>query len=116
MTDRTRPLMFGYLRVHALAANVTREAIEAQFRAFAEAEGYEFVWVFVDQDRYAPSALDALIDAVKKYDATAVAVPSMDHLKVLGAPPPLAKLVQYATGAQVLAMDSAPATTIDATQ
>jgi hypothetical protein len=109
MTGTPKPLMFGYLRVHALAANVSRDDISAQFAAFAEAEGYALAGVFVDQDRTAPVALDALINAVKQYDARAVAVPTMDHLRVLGAPPPLAKLVQHATGAHVLAMDPEPA-------
>ncbi len=107
-TGTVRPLMFGYLRVHQLAAGVTREEIHAQFEEFATAEGYALGGVFVDQARYAPAALGALIDAVKQYDARAVAVPTIHHLEVLGAQPALDKFVQRATGAQVFAMDPEP--------
>ncbi len=45
-TGTVRPLMFGYLRVHQLAAGVTREEIHAQFEEFATAEGYALGGVF----------------------------------------------------------------------
>jgi len=102
-----KPLMFGYLRVHQLAAGATPGAISAQFAAYADSEGFALAGVFVDQDRTAPTALGALIDAVKKYDARAVAVPTLEHLEVLGRRP-LVKFVQNATGAQVMAMDPLP--------
>ncbi len=108
MNGSAKPLMFGYLRVHRLAPEVTREAIAARFDEFASIEGYSLAGVFVDQARTAPAALGALIDAVKQYDARAVAVPTLDHLAVLGADPPLVAFVQNATGAQVMAMDSQP--------
>jgi len=102
------PLMFGYLRVHQLAPDLTREQISARFVEFAASEGYALAGVFIDQQHTAPVALGALIDAVKQYDARAVAVPTLDHLSVLGAGPPLVAFVQNATGAQVLAMDPPP--------
>jgi hypothetical protein len=100
-------LMFGYLRVHQLAPGATPGAISARFAAYADTEGFALAGVFVDQDRTAPTALGALIDAVKKYDARAVAVPTLEHLAVLGRRP-LVKFVQNATGAQVMAMDPLP--------
>jgi len=100
-------LMFGYLRVHQLAPGATPGAISAQFAAYADTEGYALAGVFIDQDLTAPTALGALIDAVKKYDARAVAVPTLEHLEVLGRRP-LVKFVQNATGAQVMAMDQLP--------
>jgi len=48
-TGTVRPLMFGYLRVHQLAAGVTREQINTRFEEFATAEGYALGGVFVDQ-------------------------------------------------------------------
>ncbi len=99
-----KPLMFGYLRVRQLAPGVTPGDISAQFAAFADLEGYALAGVFVDQAHYAPAALGALIDAVKQYDARAVAVPTIHHLEVLGKQPALDKFVQRATGALVLTM------------
>lgn len=105
----TKPLMFGYLRVRQLADDVTPGEISAQFAEYADTEGYALAGVFVDQDSTRPRGLDALIDAVKKFDARAVAVPTLDHLAVLASSqPPLVKFVQNATGAQVLAMDELP--------
>ncbi len=98
--------MFGYLRVARLAPNVTPDVIRAEFASYAETEGYALAGVFVDQNLCAPAALGALIDAVKKYDARAVAVPTLDHLAVIGKRR-LVSFVQNATGAQVLAMDTA---------
>jgi len=108
VTGVPRPLLFGYLRVHLLAAGTTPGAISARFDAFANAEGYSLACVYVDQAHTAPAAFDALIQAVKQYDARAVAVPTLDHLAVLGKPPELSSFLQRATGAQVLVMDPQP--------
>jgi len=108
MNGSPQPLLFGYLRVHRLAPDVTREQISARFSEFASVEGYALAGVFVDQAQTVPAALGALIDAVKQYDARAVAVPTLDHLAVLGRGQPLVAFVQNATGAQVLAMDPFP--------
>jgi len=98
------PLMFGYLRVDQLARGVTTEVMREQLVAFADRTGYALVGVFVDQDHTVPTTLNALIDAVKKYDARAVAVPTLDHLAAHGSRP-LVGVVQNATGAQVLALN-----------
>ncbi len=108
MTGVPRPLLFGYVRAQLLAAVTTPGAISAQFDAFAHAEGYSLACVYVDQGHTAPAGFDALIQAIKRYDARAVAVPTLDHLAVLGKPPDLSTFLQRATGAQVLVMDPAP--------
>ncbi len=101
--------MFGYLRVQRLAADLAPDAITDRFSAFAEEEGYALAGVFVEQAHTVPAGLDGLIEAVKRYDARAVAVPTLEHLAVLGPGPPLVDFVQRTTGAQVLAMDPEPA-------
>jgi len=98
-------LMFGYLRVQLLAAGTTREQVCGRFDSYAQVEGYAMGAVFVDQAGTAPAGFAALIEAVKRYDARAVAVPTLEHLAVLGAPPPLREFLQRSTGAQVLVMD-----------
>ncbi|HEY3013895.1 MAG TPA: hypothetical protein VGJ41_02235 [Nocardioides sp.] len=107
MTGQPRPLMLGYLRVHELASNADADQIREPFESFAEREGYALGHVFIEQDCTAPGGFTALIDAVKSGHAQAVAVPSLEHLAVLGAQPPLDEFLQRATGAQVLVMDAA---------
>jgi hypothetical protein len=106
VTGVPRPLLFGYIRVQLLAAGTTPGAISAQFDAYAQAEGYALGCVYIDQAHTAPAGFDALIQAVKQYDARAVAVPTLDHLAVLGKPPCLSEFLRRATGAQVLVMDA----------
>jgi hypothetical protein len=108
VTGVPRPLLFGYLRVQLLADGTTPGAISARFDAYAQAEGYTLGCVYIDQAHTAPTGFDALIQAVKQYDASAVAVPTLDHLAVLGQPPPLTDFLKRATGAQVLVMDPTP--------
>jgi len=110
VTGEPRPLLFGYMRVQRLAPGTTPGAISARFQAYAHAEGYALAGVFLDQAHTAPAAFDALIEAVKQYDARAVAVPTLDHLAVLGKQPELSTFLQRATGAQVLVMDPEPVT------
>jgi len=100
--------MFGYLRVQRLAAGTTPGAISAQLAEYAHSEGYSLAGVFLDQAHTSPAAFDALIEAVKRYDARAIAIPTLEHLAVLGAPPPLREFLQRRTGAQVLVMDPEP--------
>jgi len=116
MTGVPRPLLFGYLRVQLLAAGTTPGAISARFDEFARAEGYSLGCVYVDQAHTAPAGFDALIQAVKQYDARAVAVPTLDHLAVLGQPPALTDFLRRATGARVLVMDPTPPATEPVTE
>jgi hypothetical protein len=105
--DRTRPLMFGYLRVRELAPGIAPADIWPAFNQYAEKEGYALAGVYVERDCSAPIAFGGLLDAVKQHSAQAVAVPTLEHLAVLGpnARPTLDGLVRRATGAQVLVMD-----------
>jgi len=102
LTGVPRPLLFGYLRVPALAKDVGPAEVRSRFGAFADTEGYALGAVFVDQAHTAPAGFDALIEAVKTYDAHAVAVPSLDHLAVLGTSATLTAFLQRVTGARVL--------------
>ncbi len=105
MTGSPQPLLFGYLRVRLLAPGITSVEIVEQFEAYARTEGYALGTVFIDQAHTAPAGFDALIEAVKQHEVRAIAVPTLDHLAVLGKPPPLTEFLQRTTGAQVFVMD-----------
>ncbi|HEY3015265.1 MAG TPA: hypothetical protein VGJ41_09155 [Nocardioides sp.] len=108
MSGPAKPLLFGYVRVRALAAGVRPADIGARFDAFATREGYRLAAVYVDQAHTAPSGFDALIEAVKRHRGRAIAVPTLEHLVVLGHGPCLDAFLRRASGAQVLVMDHEP--------
>ncbi len=84
-----RHLQFGYLRLHLLMTETELTDTKERLHYFAQCEGYSLGTVFVEQDHTVPAGFEALIAAVKHYDARAVVVPSLQHLAVLGTPPAL---------------------------
>lgn len=97
-----RPLILGYVRLHLLATDADVAATRQRLNAFAHAEGYSLEMIFFEQAHLAPAAFEALIGAVKLYEASAVLVPDLRHLEVIGAPPALKDFVVRATGVRVL--------------
>ncbi len=102
MSDSTRPLLFGYVRLHLLMTDSELAHTKARLHHFAQVEGFCLGTVFFEQVHTAPAGFEALIAAVKHYDACAVVVPDLRHLAVLGAPPLLREYVQTVTGVPVL--------------
>jgi len=98
----TRPLILGYVRLRLLASDADVAATRDQLNAFAHREGYSLEMIFFEQAHLAPAAFEALIEAVKLYEAGAVVVPDLRHLEVIGAPPALKDFVVRATGVPVL--------------
>lgn len=74
---------------------------------FATAEGFTLGTIYVEHLDTAPAAFYALIDAAKRYEVTAVAVPSMTHLSAVGALSPLKDHLEQHTGARVLVVGGA---------
>jgi hypothetical protein len=108
MTDATRPLLLGYIRVHLLMTdNELSDTIE-RLGYFARCEGYALGTVFTEQVHSVPAAFAALVEAVDRDGAQAIVVPSMQHLAVLGRPPLLSDYLQRVTGVRVLAADAFP--------
>jgi len=108
VTGPAKPLLFGYVRVRALAAGVGPADIGARFDSFATREGYRLAAVYVDQAHTAPAGFGALIEAVKRHQGRVIAVPTLEHLVVLGHGPCLDAFLRRATGAQVLVMEHEP--------
>lgn len=98
----TRPLILGYVRLRLLATDADVAATREHLNVFAHREGYSLEMIFFEQAHMAPAAFEALIEAVKLYEAGAVLVPSLRHLEVIGAPPALRDFVVRATGVPVL--------------
>ncbi len=103
-----RHLQFGYLRLHLLMTETELTDTKERLHYFAQCEGYSLGTVFVEQDHTVPAGFEALIAAVKHYDARAVVVPSLQHLAVLGTPPALRAYVQSVTGVPVLVAEPNP--------
>lgn len=104
----TRPLILGYVRLRLLANDDEIAATRHRLNAFAHAEGYALEVIFFEQAHLAPAAFEALIEAVKLYEASAVLVPDLRHLEVIGAPPALTDFVERAAGVPVLVTAAVP--------
>ena len=102
MTDMTRPLMLVYVRAHLLMTWDELADAKADLAHFAAAEGYTFGTVYTERIDRAPAAFHALMDAVKREEASAVVVPSLHHLAVLGAPLAMKEHLEHYTGARVI--------------
>ncbi len=74
------------------------------FREYAQGQGFNLAEVFIEQDSTAPAAFGQLIEAAKHGLGRAIAVPTIDHLAVLGSAP-LDEMLQRLTGAKVHEMD-----------
>jgi hypothetical protein len=103
-----QPLLFGYVRLHLLKTETELSDTKADLHRFAVREGFTLGTVFVEQAHTVPAGFEALIAAVKHYEARAVVVPSLHHLAVLGAPPALTEYVQSVTGVPVLVAEANP--------
>lgn len=106
MTDRTRPLMLGYLR--ELPAMTTAEiaAVKRHLEAFAYAEGYVLGGVYLERLNREPAAFQALVEEVQRRDVRAVVVPTRRHLDVLSDPTPKRDQLERTTSARVFFVDS----------
>jgi hypothetical protein len=98
--------MFGYVRLTRTAAQDELNEFHACLEEFARIEGYVLGTVFVERANTAPAAFDALLKAVRMYDARGVVVPSSEHLQVLGKPPALTDFLRRVAGVAVFTAQS----------
>ena len=106
MTD-TRPLLLGYVRAHLLMTEAELSDTKRALAKFADVEGYTLGTVYVERIDRAPSAFQALMDALQREEARAVVVPGMHHLTVLE-PPSLKDHLEHYIGARVLTARHTP--------
>lgn len=108
MSEKTRPLMLGYIRAHLLMTWDELAIVKANLAVFAASEGYTLGTVYTERIDRSPAAFQALMDAIPREEAKAVVVPGMHHFAVLGAPNAMKEHLQHYTGARVLEVDSHP--------
>jgi hypothetical protein len=102
MTDHNRPLLLGYVLRHLLLSDEELAAVKERLERFAAEEGYAMGTVYVEVSARVPAAFEALIEAVNRYEVTAVVVPSLLHLAALSAVSNIKETFERATGARVV--------------
>jgi DNA invertase Pin-like site-specific DNA recombinase len=80
MTDETKPLAYGYLRVQSDTDDQTLDSLEKGLKNYAEAHGYELATIFQELASGRFNAWDELLAELKRADAHDIIVPSLDHL------------------------------------
>ncbi len=73
---------------------------------FAQKESFSMGFTYVEEPGTSPAAFEALFESVKRYEVTAVVLPSLLHLAVLGPSHDIRNSFERATGARVLLLDS----------
>ncbi|MFC5260931.1 hypothetical protein ACFPJ1_02320 [Kribbella qitaiheensis] len=106
--DHTRPLLLGYIRRHLLMTDAELDDAEERLGLFAEIEGFTLGSVYVEHLETIPAAFEALVEAVNRYEVTAVVVPSMLHFALLSAPAAIKDRFEHITGARVLVAAASP--------
>jgi hypothetical protein len=103
--DFTKPLLLGYVRHDLLLTDGQVGRLEREMCRFAQTEGFSMGSTYVEKPGTWPAAFEALIESVKRYDVSAVVLPSLLHFAVLGAPDGIKDIFERATGAQVIVLD-----------
>jgi hypothetical protein len=108
MTDYTRPLLLGYVLKHLLMTNDELAETKERLEQFASVEGFAMGTIYVEGSATTPAAFEALIEAVNRYQVTAVVVPSLLHLVALASTHNVKDTFERATGARVMVATAPP--------
>jgi hypothetical protein len=106
VTDYTRPLLLGFVLKHLLMTEVELAETKEQLAEFAAVEGFAMGTIYVEDSATSPAAFAALIEAVNRYEVTAVVVPSLLHFAALSAVHNIKDTFERATGARVMVANS----------
>src|ERR1044072_6784136 len=81
MTDRLRPLVFGYICEGALDGGEPLTSAETRLEDFARTEGFTLGSIFIDRHHAVPGAFDALMQQLRHGDeAWGIVIPDIGHL------------------------------------
>ena len=81
MSDRIRPLVFGYICEGALDGGEPLTSAETRLEHFARSEGFTLGTIFIDRRHAVPSAFDALMQQFRRGDeAWGIVIPDIGHL------------------------------------
>lgn len=107
VTDYSRPLLLGYVLRSLLLTDDELTATKQRLERSAAEEGFEIGTIYVEVAASSSAAFEALIDAVNRYEVTAVVVPSLLHFAALSAVKNIKDTFERATGARVIVASSA---------
>jgi hypothetical protein len=108
VNDYTRPLLLGYVLKHLLMGDDELAETKERLEEFAVVECFAMGTVYVEDTATSPAAFGALIEAVNRYEVTAVVVPSLLHFAALSAVHNIKDTFERATGARVMVASSSP--------
>jgi len=106
VTDYTRPLLLGFVLRHLLMTDDELAETKERLEEFAAVEGFAMGSVYVEDTATSPAAFAALVEAVNRYEVTAVVVPSLLHFAALSAVHNVKDTFERATGARVMVASS----------
>lgn len=101
-----KPMLLGYIRRDLVATAAEVQKLERQMSLFAQSAGFSMGFVFIDEPDIWPAVFETLIEALRRHRITAVVLPSLLHLAVLGATHDIKGTLERATGTRVLLLDS----------
>lgn len=108
MTDYTRPLLLGYARRDLYLSDRRVNDLRRELGAFAQLEGFAMGSVYVEDPDTAPAAFDALVASVSRDEITAVVLPSLRHLALVGDPAQVRVQFERVTGARIMLHEVTP--------
>jgi hypothetical protein len=108
VTDYSRPLLLGYARRDLYLSNRHVNDLKRELGDFARLEGFLMGSVYVEDPETAPQAFEALVASVNRYEITAVVMPSLRHLALVGDPAEVRVRFERVTGARIMLHEVTP--------
>lgn len=108
VTDCTQPPVVGFILKHLLMTDDEVDEAKCRLERFAKVEGFAMGTIYVEEPETTPAALEALIAAVSRYEATTVLIPSRLHFAALAVTHHVKDAFERATGARVIIADFSP--------
>lgn len=108
VTDYSRPLLLGYARRDLYLSDRHVHDLRRELGAFAELEGFAMGWVYVEDPDTSPAAFEALVASVNRYEITAVVLPGLRHLALVGDPDEIRVQFERVTGARIMLHEATP--------
>jgi hypothetical protein len=78
------------------------DEVKDRLEDFARLEGFQMGTIYCEDSSTSPAAFEALIEAVNRYEVTAVVVPSLLHFAALAVTHNVKDAFECATGARVM--------------
>ncbi|MET9317244.1 hypothetical protein ABZX12_35960 [Kribbella sp. NPDC003505] len=107
--DRLHPaLLLGYARCDLYLSDRHVDDLKRELGEFGQLEGFLMGSMYVEDPETAPQAFEALVASVNRYEITAVVLPSLRHLPLVGDPAEVRGQFERVTGARIMLHEVAP--------